>query len=90
MIGKAILFCRSPSGILIDEASFQAIKNWYRPLSDAWAADIPQVGTKIKLGQPILSLFVTGGDAVSVEEKLFEFANQVSKIVGNVANSFNG
>jgi predicted ATP-grasp superfamily ATP-dependent carboligase len=82
MIGKSILFCHHPEGMVFDERKFQQALKFYRHgdgklKQPAWISDIPQLGTRIPFQEPIMSLFVRGATEPQVFQRLRRFAAQV-------------
>lgn len=81
IIGKAILFARSP---LIFPADGPWMDTLRQP-GDIWQlpdfADIPHPGTQIKEGQPIFSFFIRADSPETCRAKLQEQAAQLDRIL---------
>ncbi len=85
MFGKAILFCQNESGITLNKADFQQLMPFYRDVGNSsglkqFIADIPEVGTRISCGEPVLSLFSRGSSSSEIFQNLLEFAAKLRDI----------
>ena len=85
MYGKAILFCQNRPGITLNESVFRQLMPYYRDTENnsglkQFIADIPEVGTRIASGEPVLSLFTRGSSPCEIYLNLLEFAARLRDI----------
>jgi predicted ATP-grasp superfamily ATP-dependent carboligase len=75
MHGKAILYARQTG----ETTPAFAAWCWEQNESRDWPAlaDLPRAGTRIEAGQPLLTLFATGGSLSQVRTELRRKASQV-------------
>ena len=83
LIGKAILFARSPF-VFPREGPWDNTLREDRPVNLLPEfADIPDVGEPITAGQPILTFFAAGESLADVHGKLQHRAGELDRILGN-------
>lgn len=87
IFAKAILFSEQRDSFIIDNDQFEKLKTWYRPLlhpetRQRWLADIPNLGTHINQGDPIVSLFVIAEDHTRARRDLIGFAGELRDWMG--------
>ena len=85
MYGKAILFCQSEPGINLNESVFEQLMPFHRDAENnsrlkQFIADIPEIGTRIAKGEPVLSLFTRGKSSSEILQNLLEFAARLRDI----------
>jgi predicted ATP-grasp superfamily ATP-dependent carboligase len=82
VVGKAILFAKESFTFPPDGTWAESLRNRAQVHGLSAFADIPEAGTRIEAGWPVLTFFARGGTEADVIEQLRRTAAEVEKALG--------
>lgn len=84
LVGKAILFCNERDGYFVNQPLNEQLQSqWPREQNAGWIAfaDMPNEGTSIQFGEPVLTILAKQPTAELAQAALFESARKVYGIL---------